>query len=849
MPGGIISTAATKVTMNSRGMTLQALVVSILVSLILAAVQLVLFTILRKRFHTVYEPRCGLVPKHLKMQEVPNTMTGWFTSTMSVPLNTIPHTVGLDAYFFLRHLIVIDALLGILASLTIPILIPIHLTGGRSPETVPFQYAMDIISINNITADNKSRYTAHLIMCVLATLICCTIFYKEIHEFHHIRSKYQVFNYNPRSSTTILVKGLFPEYQSERAIRNFLDGIPGSVQSIWFNHQNDKLHKMVVEQRRLRNKLEECEMSLIRACNSSCVEHADSEVVGMLWRAYIPENTSLVRQHASQFVARLRQKFPALNFEEENLNPTKYHRLKSRLSKLSMEVQNFLAEYRQNSQPSNSCFIQFDSNVTRFMAFRSVGTALQGHQRLGKEYYDKVYPADIIWTNLNTPTWQAFGLHCVAVLLDFSVILGWALPMAVVSLLTQLDIIVQVVPQLQWLLQVPWLPKIMTSVVSPIALSFLTSQVPTIFRALANLKGFPTRTMVEMDVQKYLFIFMYLQLFLIVTLAAGLPGFLLSSLLSTSEGAVTLASSLPKATNFFISYLVANTFTTAGNLLLQPWALISYMIKWWRIKTPRQKFEFACVFPEFDWGSMFPTITNIAAITLAYALVSPVILLVSIIGISLLFVTSKYRILYRFVPRSTTDGDFYPRAIFQLFSGLYCQQVALFGTLLIAQLPYHSVCAALIILCTILFHHHLNVLFKTVDAQIPLVHETNMNTLVQYNSSLCFAVTSSDSHELKTVPRRYSMFDDIELDYRRLSQIEQQSITEKMFANPDLSVPPPCVWIARDKKGVAADEVLEMRMNYRSLWASTAGAELKPNGRIRIKEVPPDYEIRDFIRI
>ncbi|PRT56879.1 Uncharacterized protein RSN1 [Wickerhamiella sorbophila] len=810
-------------------MNVRSLLISLLVSLVLFSIQIIVFSLLRKRFREIYEPKAFSVPQQMRVTPPPSKIFAWIPATLKQPLESVKQNSGLDAYFLLRLIIFLLLLNCGIAAIMAPVLLPLHILGGGTAATA----WLAKLSISNISEENNRFLTAHLVLCIFTVTSCLAAIYFELQTYYYIRAKYTVEDHAPLSSATLLVKGLYPEFRTHAAVQSFFDGVPGKIVRIWFNRDYSELSNLVSQQDAVLRRLEYLETWLIKKCqkNSSQPSEPPGEEVietGPRWRSFITESK-------------------ASFWTKYQLNTLAW--FKSELSRLNSQV--YLLQSQEGMfEPVNSCFVQFESRVACFMAYRSIHTS-HGRDKmtLGVSYTDQVYPSDVVWSNLSKPTCLERVLHVTSALLDYTLIFGWAIPIALVSMVTQLETLSQLVPELQWLLQFPRVSRMMSSIVSPLALSWLTSQVPHIFRALARLKGYPTQALIEKDVQKYYFLFLFVQLFLIVTLATGLPTLIVRMLVNTSEGAISLASSLPRATNFFMSYLIASCFMTSGNALLRIETLSRRAWQGlWHV-SPRARLKVFLHFSSIPWGSVFPLLTNVCAISLTYALISPVILFCAVIGYCLLFISYKYCILYCHVPKSNSDGEYYPRALFQLLSGVYCQELSLLGTLLLRNLLVHAMIMAGLIALTIFANYYLTCMSLDLDVRMPLASQ------VQSPSSSMTSSTFVESGDFLTSPstadvgdQLHILFHNLEYNFSKLSEHQRSFISDKLYEHPVLRRQRPCVWLPRDSNGVAKDEVQQLQTDFSDMRASCVGADLTDKGQIVLRRCPPDFDLRDLMR-
>ena len=103
--------------------------------------------------------------------------------------------------------------------------------------------------------------------------------------------------------------------------------------------------------------------------------------------------------------------------------------------------------------------------------------------------------------------------------------------------------------------------------------------------------------------------------------------------------------------------------------------------------TPRSVYEIKYSPRITDWGTLFPTMTQLVVITFGYSIISPIINGLAFAAFFLFYLMYKY--LFTWVndqPRSSeTGGLFFPKAIQHIFVGLYVQQLCLCALFFLAQ--------------------------------------------------------------------------------------------------------------------------------------------------------------------
>lgn len=192
---------------------------------------------------------------------------------------------------------------------------------------------------------------------------------------------------------------------------------------------------------------------------------------------------------------------------------------------------------------------------------------------------------------------------------------------------------------------------------------------------LAKYQGNHTTIQVELAVQNWYFAFLFIQVFLIVTVSSSI--FTIIKEISQTPGQTPniLAENIPKASNFFFSYLLLQAFGTSGGTLLQILGLILAALFKPFQTTPRQKWKTAISLNAMQWGTLFPVITNLAVITISYATIAPLILPWALILFVLFWIVYRYNLIFVLDPVSDSGGLPFPKAINHLFTGLYVMEI------------------------------------------------------------------------------------------------------------------------------------------------------------------------------
>ena len=284
---------------------------------------------------------------------------------------------------------------------------------------------------------------------------------------------------------------------------------------------------------------------------------------------------------------------------------------REQVARLNVEIE------QDQSEPEkfplmNSAFIQFNHQVAAHMACQAVSHHVPNQMA---PRLVEIAPGDIIWNNMSIKWWESY-IRTGAVLVSFvGILIGWAFPVTATGLISQVGYLTSI-SWLQWLDKIPtWILGAIQGILPQALLSLLLLLLPIILRFLAQTQGVHTGMAVELAVQNYYFFFLFVQVFLVVSISSGITTVIKEISASPQSIASVLASNLPKASNYFFSYILLQALSVSAGALLQVGKLFSWFI-WGPLtdNTARQKWRRMTKLPTMQWGTFFPFYTNLAAI-------------------------------------------------------------------------------------------------------------------------------------------------------------------------------------------------------------------------------------------
>ncbi|KAG5945925.1 hypothetical protein E4U53_006657 [Claviceps sorghi] len=360
---------------------------------------------------------------------------------------------------------------------------------------------------------------------------------------------------------------------------------------------------------------------------------------------------------------------------------------------------------------------------TVFIEFHSQEAAQAAHQVLSHHRPLQmssrllgVRPDEVIWSCLRMTWWELIMRRFLIMTLVTAAIIFWAIPSAFIGTISNIETVTK---RFKFLNFLNLLPKVILSFVQSflpaIALSLLMAIVPWLLRICGAMSGIPTMNRVELFVQNVYFAFQVVQVFLITTLtsaASSALGAILSNPLGTKD---LLAANIPKASNFYLSYILIQCMLSGGLRLIQPFDLIRHYIIARISAIPRTRYNRWLALQTAQWGGIYPIYTNMGVIALSYAFIAPLVLLFAAGGMFVTQIVWKYNLMYVLDSDMDSKGLFYPRALIHLTIGLYLAEICLIGLLALKSAYAPLALMVLFFIFTGLVH------FSLSDAIAPLL--------------------------------------------------------------------------------------------------------------------------------
>lgn len=300
---------------------------------------------------------------------------------------------------------------------------------------------------------------------------------------------------------------------------------------------------------------------------------------------------------------------PSLPFIGKKVDTIDYCR--KEVARLNLEIE-IDQQHPERFPLMNSAFIQFNHQVAAHMACQAVS------HHIPKQMAPRIVeisPDDVIWDNMSIRWWErylrTFGIYVVVC----GMVIGWAFPVAFTGLLSQLSYLEGKFTFLAWLSKLPeWFVSAIQGILPPLFLAILMALLPLILRFLTKTQGVQTGMAIELTVQNYYFAFLFVQLFLVVSISSSFST-IFDSFTNIIGWPQLLAQNIPKSSNYFFSYMILQAMSVSAGALVQIFNLISWFILAPIFdNTARMKWARTTNLNQMQWGTFFPVYTTLASI-------------------------------------------------------------------------------------------------------------------------------------------------------------------------------------------------------------------------------------------
>ncbi|KAI9172812.1 hypothetical protein HJFPF1_02326 [Paramyrothecium foliicola] len=639
---------------------------------------------------------------------------------------------------------------------------------------------------------------------------------------------------------------LFTSIPSDRANRTCIRNLfTQSLTNCWIPKPTRKLKALVRKRENAAKRLEKTQITFIQQQNTAHSKQELTRVAFPWFHCRVTKQPSCSPKDMESGTAD--RKSHKLS-RSTDLIRTQLQSLNEKISVLRKEY--YTAEWKS----INAVFVQFAS-----FSDAQIQHQIPAYQLLSQtsRTFIGIRPGEVIWSSLELKPWQKLARQSLIQILLIIAVGIWWMPTALVNLVTDPDM-VENYPSIG---ELPDFPRIvLSSLGRAVLLIILLEPVPTFLRACGKFTGEPTLRTLESFVQKRYFVFQVIQVF---AAPIVIPDPLLLLRMDTYIP-LDITSKFIRSSALYYTYIIVKCLQASAGELIQFAGLYHHYIRSLNSDTLRTRQERWYRLGVVHWGTLYPIFTNIGVIesqitdwspeAISYALVAPIILLFTAMGLCCVYIAYKYSLIYVYDTNTLdNNGIYYPQAVKQLITGVYLAQVHLMLFMLVHSARTQALLMGLEILVTVFIHRSidkpLNRFFDSVPRAASHENESFSTTIDTHMSEDSEDPGEPNARTIirdreQNVSKRQSFFE-------RLFQVValpsvgdlKQKIPEtpnerelpsvyasQRYHPPEAWLPEPRLWIPRDDSGISQQEI---SLTKDVLPISDDGAWLDEKGQVK----------------
>lgn len=431
------------------------------------------------------------------------------------------------------------------------------------------------------------------------------VFYISLRQAYLLSPLYS----NRISSRTVLFTSVPEEFLNEGKLRKTFGK---AVKHIWIARDCEKIEELVKERDQVAFKLEAAETKLIKLAGAARLKAIkkgtaptdepevglDGESGSVAARWIDPKQRPT---HRLKFL--IGKKVDTINW------------CRSELDRLIPEVDALQESHRAGeAKYIPSVFIEFYTQTEAQAAYQS----LAHHQALHMApRFIGIDPEQLIWKNLSMTWAKRVISNILALAFVSALVIFWSIPVGFVGILSNIDGLIEKYHWLKWLNKIPpVIFGVVKGLLPAVLLAVLMALLPIVLRLAAKKSGAPSLAAIELRTQNFYFAFQVIQVFLVATLASAASATAAKIAANPSQATALLSQNLPKASNFYLSFIIVQGLTLSATAVAQIVGVIIFKILGKLLdNTPRKMFTRFSNLAGLGWGTVLPIYTNLLVIS------------------------------------------------------------------------------------------------------------------------------------------------------------------------------------------------------------------------------------------
>ncbi|CAB9528745.1 CSC1-like protein [Seminavis robusta] len=656
----------------------------------------------KKNSVDLYEPR-----QHTRKHRSPAPFaTSWWKSAWEVEQDELLRCVGLDSFMFLRFLRLGAQLCGLGSVLAVLVLIPVYATGdNRGNATLQFNQ----ITLARVEAASP-RLWASLLAWYLFVAFVLYAFWNEWQLFRTHRSAFlargdqdmpQEYRYAVR------VEGIPPEFRTDKALKAYFERLfPNQVQQVTVLLEMTQLQKLIQERQENIEKLEQVVAFLHAkpdkprpvikrkddAEEVDAVEHHEAEIARLNLE---------IDQERSTFQNNVAEQSPQTTTTKNTGDGT------TEAPPHTTELEETAPAKDDDSKATSTAFVTFTSLRAKQAAIQCELTGNPDRMVV----FAAPDPKGVLWDNVTVSLTQQVIFQKQAALVFSAGVCFWAIPVAFVTAIANLNGILQGLglppadPTAAWYgLISGLLPVIFLSVLMAVLYMAIVA-------AATHLVRYKSAAEVDAYALYWHQLFQLANLWLI--LIGGSAFDQIDGMINDPTGIIDIiATAMPGASVFFVNMMLVGSFGAFGlELSMLPTygvSLVMKLIQPEAMLTQRQ-LDQAKTPPSIVWGEQVPPVVFVFLVVIVYMPIVPIMEVFGVVYFAGYYLVYKHQCLHVYAQEFEGGGDATWQKLFPfLMACLYMGELIFIAYMGIKEAPVQGAFGFVPLVVTIAFHMHLS---------------------------------------------------------------------------------------------------------------------------------------------
>ncbi|KAL3676401.1 hypothetical protein R1sor_026349 [Riccia sorocarpa] len=329
---------------------------------------------------------------------------------------------------------------------------------------------------------------------------------------------------------------------------------------------------------------------------------------------------------------------------------------------------------------------------------RAAAEAGQEHHSLFADKW-QVLPAPdpraLVWDNIGVSFPQRVVREIVVYVITFFTVVFYMIPIGFVAALTTLENLTEYLPFLNAIVDIPVVGAVIEAYLPQLALILFLALLPKLLLALSKQEGLIFQGHVVRAASGKMYYFVVFNVFLGVTLfgtlfnsADSIKELTRAQTFSFNSLVNLFGERLPPNATYFITYITLKGFVGFGLELSRVVPLIMFHLKKrFRCKTEKEVQD-AWAPRSFKYIPSVPNDLLVITITLAYAVIAPLILPFGLIYFGVGWFVQRNQAQRVYVPEYETGGRMWPHIHSRILVGLFVSQITMLGYFGLKKFPY-----------------------------------------------------------------------------------------------------------------------------------------------------------------